>query len=188
MQNPMTRYVINVVVEDRVGIIADITEALYRLGGNLEALSQTVVWGWFTMILCGIFPEKVTAGQIKEGIEKNVGFHATVLPHTALRPGSVVVGDPFVVTVIGKDKPGIVTALTRCFAERGINIEDVWNEVQDGQFIVIFKLTVPKRVDPKELRYELDGLAEKLAVQVRLQHQDVFTATNSLSVHTRRQR
>ena len=67
----------------------------------------------------------------------------------------------------------------------GINIDDVWNEVRDDQFIIIFRLTVPKDVDRREVRYELDQMAQELDVSVTLQHQDIFTATNSLAVHTR---
>ena len=136
-QRPL-RYVVNVVARDRVGIVAQVSEALYELGGNLEALSQTVVWNWFTMIICGAFPEGVSAEQIRDAVEKAGDFSATVLPFGEPEPGRPVSGEPFVVTAAGRDQPGIVRRLTRCFAGKGINLEDVWNEVRDGQFIVIF--------------------------------------------------
>ena len=137
MNTGTAKYVINVVTRDQVGIIANVSDALFRLGGNLEALSQTVVWGWFTMIVCGTFPEDVAAGDIATAVENAGDYRAIVLPHReggAQAPGP---GEPFVVTVKGDDKPGIVRRLTRCFSEKGINIDDVWFEVHDGQFIVI---------------------------------------------------
>jgi len=175
-----------VVVRDRVGIIADVTETLYNLGANLEAMSQTVVQGWFTMILSGTFPEHVTAQQIKTAIEATGEFGAMVLPFGSERPLPAVVGEPFIVTVVGNDKPGIVCRLARCFANRGINIEDVWNEVRDSRFIVIFHVTVPPQVDPNEARYDLERVAGQLGVSVTFQHQDIFTATSTLSVRTSR--
>ncbi|MDD1762980.1 MAG: ACT domain-containing protein, partial [Methanothrix sp.] len=61
MPDLTAHYVVSVVARDRVGIIADVSQTLYDLGANLEALSQTVVWEWFTMIICAAFPEHVKA-------------------------------------------------------------------------------------------------------------------------------
>jgi glycine cleavage system transcriptional repressor len=180
-----SRYVINVVTRDQVGIIAKVSDALFQLDGNLEALSQTVVWGWFTMIICGEFPERVSAEEIKDAVEQAGNYRAIVLPHEGLRGGELLEGEPFIVTVKGADKPGIVRRLTRCFSEKGINIEDVWFEVRKGQFIVIFHVTLPDVVDPGDVRYELECAAAELDVSLVLRHQDIFVATNSLSVHTR---
>lgn len=178
------RYVVSVVTRDRVGVIADVSDALYAMGANLEAMSQTVVWGWFTMIVCGAFPEGTTQEQVKGAVEAAGDFRATVLPFEEGAPRQPAEGEPFVVTAVGQDKPGILRRVTRCFADKGINIEDVWDEVRDGQIIVIFHITVPRDVDRKELRYDLEQVAEELDISVMLQHQDIFTATNSLSMHT----
>jgi len=182
-----TRYTISVLARDHVGIIADVAKTLFDLGGNIEAVSQTTVQGWFTMIMCAAFPETVSTGSIQDAVEAECGCRVLVAPHEELAAPAVS-GEPFVVTVVGDDKPGIVRGLAACFASRGVNIEDVWNEVRDGRFIVIFHLTVPASVDPKELRYELEHAAADLGVAVRLQHQDIFTATNSLNVHTLQRR
>ncbi len=185
MNTGTARYVINVVTRDQVGIIASVSEALFRLGGNLEALSQTVVWGWFTMIVCGAFPEDVRAEDIAKAVEGAGDYKAIVLPHDGRSPQAVCQGEPFVVTVKGDDKPGIVRRLTECFARKGMNIDDVWFEVRDGQFIVIFHVTMPAAVDPGDVRYELEQAARELDVSLVVRHQDIFVATNSLSVHTR---
>jgi glycine cleavage system transcriptional repressor len=185
MSSRTNRYVITVLAQDRVGIIADVSEILFQLGGNLEALSQTVVWGWFTMIICAAFPEEVTAAAVRETLEKKGEFAATVVPLAKATPSPRFEGEPFVVTAFGEDKPGIVRKLTASFARRGINIEDVWNEVQQGKFIVIFHVTIPDDIDPKDARNDLEEAAREVGVTVTMQHQDIFTATNSLSLHTR---
>lgn len=179
-------YAISVVTRDRVAVIADITEVLYRLGGNLEALSQTVVWGWFTMFICGRFPGDVTAERIKEAVEEAEDCSAIVMRSDDAIPLTPVEGAPYVVTAVGTDKPGIVRRLTHCFAAHGINIDDVWNEVRENKFIIIFHITVPSNVDRREVRDELEQAGRELDVSVMLQHQDIFTATNSLAVHTNR--
>lgn len=186
MTQELQRYVVSVLARDRAGIIADVSDALFGLGANLEALSQTVVWDWFTMIVCGAFPPEVTADQVRQAVESAGGFSATVLPFGEMAQAAGHPGEPYVVTASGEDRPGIVRTLTQCFASKGINIEDVWNEVRDGRFIVIFHVTVPPHVDPGDARYELDAAGADAGVSVTLQHQDIFTATNSLDVHTKR--
>lgn len=186
MKELPSRFIISVLTHDRVGVIADVTESLYGLGANLEALSQTVVWGWFTMIICAAFPKGTTAEQVTETLESIGAITATVMPFGKGKVRPPVDGEPFVVTVVGDDKPGIVRRLTRTFADKGVNIEDVWNEVRQGQFIVIFHVTVPRDIDRKEVRYELEQAAGELGVSVMLHHQDVFTATNSLALRTTR--
>ncbi len=185
MNTQTSRYVINVVTRDQVGIIAKVSDALFRLGGNLEALSQTVVWGWFTMIVCGVFPDNVRGNDIKKAVEAAGDYRAVVLPHDEMASNAPPQGEPFIVTVKGEDKPGIVRRLTQCFSKKSINIDDVWFEVHEGQFIVIFHVTMPAAVDPGDVRADLETAASELGVSVMLRHQDIFVATNSLSVHTR---
>ena len=186
MGGDSTTFVVSILAQDRVGIIADVSNTLFDLGANIEAMSQTVVGHYFTMVMRATFPVDRTAQAIREAIESQSDLAALVLPYGVPPKAGSGAGEPFVVTIIGDDKPGIVRGVTQRFAHHNVNIEDVWNEVRENQFIVIFKVTVPQAVDPKDLRYDLEQAAEALGVSVRLQHQDLFTATNSVSVHTPR--
>jgi len=181
------RYIISVLTPDRLGIIAEVASEVYELGGNCVAMSQTIAQGWFTMVLLADFPSAVTREEVRTCIGRVKDFEVIVCPHDQAGggPTGAVVGEPFVVTIVGEDKPGIVKRIARSFAKRRINIDDVWNEVRDGQFIVIFHVTMPPDVDAKEVRHELNAVGESLGVSVMLQHQDIFTATNSLVVHTK---
>jgi glycine cleavage system transcriptional repressor len=180
----MKFFIVNVVVRDRVGVVAEVTEALYALGANLEALSQTVVQGWFTMLASISMPDDAEAGDIGKALESAGEFHATVLAVDSADASIPPAGEPYVVTVEGQDQAGIFKELTRIMAAAGANLDDVWNEVREGRFIVVFRLTLPSRVDPKSLRYDLAESAGSMGLTLTMQHQDIFTATNSLSVHT----
>lgn len=181
------RFIISVLVRDRVGIIADVTDAVYDLGGNIFATSQTIMHGWFTMILSADFPETVSPGDVRGALAAHPDIAVTVCENAASRPAASA-GEPFVVTVVGADRPGIVRGIARCCAARGVNIVDMWNEVRQDDFIVILSVTIPPEADPKEVRYHLEQTAAGLGVALTFQHQDIFTATNSLSVHTPRHR
>ena len=180
-------YVISVMCPDQIGVIADVSEAIYELGGNLEAMSQTIMQGWFTMLVNATFPASVAGEDVQRRLAASGPFDVMVRIAGEEELARDAPGKPFIMTAIGEDKPGIVRRLARCCAGKGVNITDVWNEVRAGRFITIFHVTVPREVDPKDLRYELETAANELGVALTFQHQDIFTATNSLQVHTRRQ-
>lgn len=179
-------FVISVLAPDRPGIIADVSGAIYELGGNLEAMSQTTIQGWFTMLTRVTFPEGVDQESVTERIEASAGCEVMVCPDSNGAKAVQVSGEPYVLTVIGDDKPGIVRRLSCCCAERGVNIDDVWNEVREGRFVTIFHVTVPRDVDAKDFRHDLELAGTAIGVSITLQHADIFTATNSLGVRTRR--
>jgi glycine cleavage system transcriptional repressor len=179
------RYIISVLVRDRVGIIADVTETVFNLGGNIFATSQTIMHGWFTMILSADFPESISCEDVRAALGAHPDIVSTVCEGTP-SAAATTAGEPFVVTVIGDDRPGIVRGIARCCADRHVNILDMWNEIREGNFIVILSVTIPPNADPKDIRYDLEQTAADLGVALTFQHQDIFTATNSLSVHTPR--
>ena len=64
----MPKYIISVNAADRVGIVYSVTGALLDLGGNILELSQTVMRGYFTIILEVEFPVTHSASQLADTI------------------------------------------------------------------------------------------------------------------------
>jgi len=186
LNKDLTLYVISVLAPDRRGIIADVSDVIYGLGGNLEATSQTIMQGWFTMLIGAWFPISVREADVKQALGHVADIEVLVRRTPKDMTTAALGGDPYVVICDGDDKPGIVRGLSRCCASKGVNIDDVWNEVREGRFITVFHVTVPQDVDPKDFRQDLENVAATLGVALTLQHQDIFTATNSLQVHTKR--
>jgi predicted amino acid-binding ACT domain protein len=60
--------IISVMSKDRPGIIASITGAIYRLGGDVADLNQTVLCGYLTMILSASFDPEVTREDLLAAI------------------------------------------------------------------------------------------------------------------------
>ena len=46
MPEPQHTYVLDVMAEDRPGIVASVSQAVESLGGNIDACSQTVLSGY----------------------------------------------------------------------------------------------------------------------------------------------
>ncbi|MBN1437659.1 MAG: hypothetical protein JW936_11355 [Sedimentisphaerales bacterium] len=181
----MKQYIMSITAQDRAGIVAGVSRAVVELQGNIEAASQTVHQGYFAMMLLCSFPKEVCKDGLREGICGQVGddLHIYI---TEYEKGAVCVGaegQPFIVTSIGPDRPGILQALADYLASKEINIDDLYAVVKDGDFVVICQVSVPGEVDIYMLQSDLEALGQSLGVVVQMQHEDIFVATNELALH-----
>jgi len=65
----------------------------------------------------------------------------------------------FALSAVGRDRPGIVAAVTRALLVHRVNIEDSQMAVLGGHFSMMLVLGAPDDVDPGALREELEGAA-----------------------------
>ena len=70
-----------------------------------------------------------------------------------------------VVSVLGKDRSGIVAEVATALAECGANIDDISQTILDD----IFSMTMLTTLNP-----ELEAVGESLGVQIIVQREDVF--------------
>jgi ACT domain-containing protein len=82
-----------------------------------------------------------------------------------------------IITVLGKDRVGIIAAICVYLSERGINILDISQSIVQGYFnmlmIVDFAVANERFVLVSE---ELEALGDKIGVKIKLQHEDIFNA------------
>lgn len=79
-----------------------------------------------------------------------------------------------IITVLGSDRPGIVASVTGELADREANILDISQTILQGIFTMTMLVDLGDSVDFSELKGTLDGLSEKLGVQITLQREEVF--------------
>lgn len=180
-------YVLDVMSDDHPGIVAAVTTAVESLGGNIDACSQTVLGGYFTLIMIVSTPNPidpaVIAEQVRQAGTANSPFQ--VLARRANAPPKLLPTDPcgrFVITAFGKDQPGIVRRFSQYLAGRDINIVDLYGDRTGDEFVLIGQLEVPTRWDIGMLQTDLEQMGEELGFTVKLQHENVFVATNQLRV------
>jgi ACT domain-containing protein len=82
-----------------------------------------------------------------------------------------------VCTVVGKDKPGIIAAVSSALAERSVNILDISQTIMQGFFTMITLVDLGgMSISLDQLRHDLDALGDRVEVTITLQHEDVFNA------------
>jgi glycine cleavage system transcriptional repressor len=88
--------------------------------------------------------------------------------------------EKFVVTAFGRDKPGIVLRFSQYLAGRDINIVDLYGDRKGDDFVLIAQAEVPARWDFRTLQADLEELGRTESFTVRLQHENIFVATNQI--------
>ena len=80
-----------------------------------------------------------------------------------------------IVTVIGKDKPGIIAGVCTLFAESQVNILDISQTVMQDFFTMSMLVDLTKStVSFTELADALDTKGEAMGVNIRIQREDIF--------------
>lgn len=178
----MSNYIVSVTTEDRVGIVHCVTGTLRELRGNILELSQTVLRGYFTIILSVEFPEPMDASTIRERIaQEGVHLGLTVVVIEAdprANQPAVPNGERFILTVLGDDHVGNIHAISGCLAAWGVNIVDLHARADGSRFLMVMEAFLPPDVQPSVLRDEIEKFGEHLGLEAYVQHENIFKATN----------
>jgi glycine cleavage system transcriptional repressor len=170
---------ITVTGKDQPGIIAGISGALYQAGGNLEDASMTILEGEFAMIFLAALKSKSALAKLSKGLnrlERQLKLFISIKeikrhlvrgekhsPHT----------DPWVVSVLGKDRAGIVYHVSKFLSNHGLNITDLNSKIigakNKSAYALILEVDFPKKPAVIEkLRRGFQALARKLSVTIHL--------------------
>ena len=80
-----------------------------------------------------------------------------------------------VVTVVGKDKTGIIARVSGLFYEKNINILDISQKLMQNLFTMIALVDMEKSaISFEELSAELEKVGEELGVAIRVLHEEMF--------------
>ncbi|MEQ5772738.1 ACT domain-containing protein [Streptococcus suis] len=85
-----------------------------------------------------------------------------------------------IVTVVGKDKSGIVAGVATKIAELGLNIDDISQTVLDEYFTMLAVVSSDEKKDFTKLRAELEAYGQALNVKINIQSAAIFDAMHNL--------
>lgn len=182
-------YIISVLGKDRPGIVAGITRELANANANIIDIDQSVLRGLFTMfMIVDVKDSKIWFGEIQSRLLKKareLKVRINIEPYEEYGIGfKKKKGKRLVlVTLLGKDKPGIVNKFSELFYNLGSNIERV-RMIARGEIIVLeFMVNVDvKKIKKEVFREKLQSEAEKIDVNIIFQPKDVFHRAKKLVV------
>jgi glycine cleavage system transcriptional repressor len=187
MTHQSNQFTISIMSRDRIGIIAEVSGAISELEGDIADLRQSVLRGYFTMILLASFPAVVAAEQIAQrltalNVEGKPALDIAVRPanDAAAADAPGVPDNAYVLTASGPDRIGFVATVSSFCAQNAINILDLSTAVDDGTYIMMLLVDLSCCNDLGALRDKLNVFGREMGLNVVLQHYDIFRATNEI--------
>lgn len=165
--------VVTVMGPDRPGIVSALADRALRHGANWTASRMANLAGEFAGMVHFEVPRD-RADALAESI-RALGATGLKVVVAQTEPGrSPQTLRAVALDLVGDDRVGIVSQLTRMLAERGVSIESIHTEVVHGgnsgaqRFKVGAHLLVPAALSIDELRRDLGALAHEMMLDVAL--------------------
>jgi len=170
----LTHYAVSVVGADRPGIVAGVTEALYKLGCNIADSNCAMLAGEFAMILIVSGRKPFSKAHLIEELKpvcERLSLTLSVRHLTEREEQrSASSGEICQITVYGADQPGIVYRVASTLADRRINIMDLQTKLagtdDEPIYIMLLEASLPDGVSPEAVEEMLKGLKDELQVEI----------------------
>ena len=86
-----------------------------------------------------------------------------------------------VLTIVGKDKVGIIARVSNTLAECNINIININQNIMQGFFnMVLIADMTGASVSLQQAKDKFKALGEEIGVEIRLQSEEIFTAMHRI--------
>lgn len=86
-----------------------------------------------------------------------------------------------VVTVVGKDRTGIIAKVSGYLAEKTINILDISQTIMQDLFTMIMLVdTKESDISAAEFSADLKALGQEIGVEINVQHEGLFTSMHRI--------
>lgn len=168
-----TSLVVSIVGTDRHGIVRSLAERAERYGANWAASRMTRLAGEFAGMVHFEVPRE-NAEALTNALRS---LDSSGLQVVVAKSDGANVSDSIKsveLELVGDDRVGIVSSLTKMLAERNISIESIHTEiVRSGvsgkqTFKIGAHLLVPAKLSMDDLRQELGALAHEMIVDIAL--------------------
>ncbi|GFM34632.1 ACT domain-containing protein [Desulfovibrio subterraneus] len=183
----MYKVVVSFLGRDCPGIVHAVSSLMNELDCNIDEVSQTILHSEFAAIVIADVPDALQIdtlhAKLEAGLEqRKVDLNVTARLFDGSGWGDTIATEPYVVTVDGPDRPGLIAGVTGVFSRHNVNIENLKALMpggkDDGNALIVYEVAVPLTKDIADLRAELREEADKLAVRVSMQHRDIFEAVH----------
>ena len=86
-----------------------------------------------------------------------------------------------VLTIVGKDRVGIIAKVSSVLAEHGVNILNINQNILEGFFNMVLIADMSSAdVSLKDLQEMAVQIGREIGVEIKVQHEDIFTAMHRI--------
>ena len=184
----MNKAILSVLGHDRPGIVAAVANCLFEHDCNIENVSQTILQTEFAGSFIVSLPQDLALDGLREILIEGLApmdLHVHIEPLAAEEDAFVAEpSEPFVITTKGPDAKGLVARISTTMAAYNVNITNLQAVFkggnEPGDNIMIYEVDIPTDIDQNLFYRDLRETAESLALDISIQHRNIFEAINRI--------
>ncbi|MDI6764419.1 MAG: phosphoserine phosphatase SerB [Thermodesulfobacteriota bacterium] len=171
-------YVISVIGKDRVGIVSEVTQFLFKKGFNIVDIEQSVIHSQFTMVLL-IQPlrPRFHLNQLRAGLNplaQKLEMKITMTPLKEFKGLKLAEAKrPYVLTILGTDRAGVVAGFSSVLAKHHCNIDRI-KMIARGEFLAMEMWVDLREAHFPLLRQDLNETAKGVGMDIIAQPESIF--------------
>jgi len=172
-----TYMILSAIGPDRPGLVDEVTDFIYRHGGNVEDSRMAGMGGQFGIILLlsGDRAKVNTVESDREQLQRETGL--TVITHWAEAPGAEPKARavPYQLKLFSLDHPGLLHRVAHLLRQFEINIDSLESHAAPAPttgtmlFTMHMTITIPEKVKIHDLHEQINRLADEINVQISLE-------------------
>ncbi|MGL6015799.1 MAG: ACT domain-containing protein [Selenomonadaceae bacterium] len=86
-----------------------------------------------------------------------------------------------VVTIVGKDRVGIIAMVSNVLAENNVNILSINQNIMDGFFNMVMVVEMKdSKIKLQDLQKILSDKGQEINLDIKAQHQDIFNVMHNV--------
>lgn len=164
--------------KDKPGIVAKISEALFKAGCSIEGSRMSLLQGEFSIILIFTLFDDKNYHFLKRELkrveyEMDIEINLREIDPEESTETQKIPEKTFIINVYGADKPGIVFNVSNLLYINGINIIDLFTDLieSEGNKIYIMSITVDGTNIPSIdfLKEKVEKVCREMGLQVSVQ-------------------
>ncbi len=167
---------------DRPGIIYEFSNILAENNVNIVDIEQTVLHGHFFMFIVGDVEScRIGVEELKELLKekgKKLDLNVQVMPFKREEGRKK---NLYVITVLGRDRVGIVRDITKILLDHGVNVERTTLTARDRLISIEFTVDIGD-ANPDEIKRRLREEVESKGLDIVIQPHSVFKREKRLVV------
>lgn len=167
---------------DKPGIVYKISEVLAKNNVNIVDIEQSVLQGLFAMFIVGDVENcKISISELERELKergKEIGVEVHLSPFNRQETPKK---ELYVVTVLGRDRVGIVRDITKILYEHGINIEKTSLTARDNLISIEFLIDI-RGTNLENVKKQLKEEVESFGLDIVIQPYSVFKRDKRLIV------
>ncbi|MGC8767318.1 MAG: glycine cleavage system protein R [Brevinematia bacterium] len=167
--------------KDKPGIVAKVSEVLFKSGGSIEGSRMSLIQGEFAIILIFTLFDDSKMHFLRRELkrveyEMDIDVNVRELDEYEYSNAQVDIEKTYIIDVYGADKPGIVFNVSNVLFMNGINIIDLFTDVvrRKDKDIYVMSITVDGNNIPSVefLREKVEKVCKEMGLEISIHEVD----------------